>query len=99
MTPTKETRNVCEDCPNILERREKDALFRESVLLKMNAYDLKIEDLGDGIGGLTLGVKELTNLMQKNFNTIYYRIGVISGTIGLITGAISALSAVQFLGK
>ena len=101
MTPTKNTAKEerCSDCPSVIERRVEDGKFRERVLIKMNSYDLKIKSMGEGIVAMTGGIKDLTALMQKNFNTIYFRIGVISGTMGLITGAISALGAMQFFDR
>jgi len=91
MTPTKDTKTVlCPDCPNVLEKRVEDAAFRATVLLKLESYDNGIERLGKAIQNIDV-------TLQKNFSIIYFRIGVISGTIGLITGAVSALVAMQFV--
>ena len=93
MTPKKDTeRKKCSDCPAVIERRVEDAAFREKVLQKMESYDA-------GIVGLNTSILALSVVVQTNLNSIYFRMGVISGTIGLVTGAISALTAIQVYGK
>lgn len=91
MTPKRDNdERICSDCPNVVEKRLEDAAFRATVLLKLESYDTGIEQLRKAI-------RALDENIHRNFSVIYFRIGVVSGTIGLITGAVSALVAMQFV--
>lgn len=78
----------CADCPAVLERREADAGYRATVLTRLDNYDTILEKLDKSIVALTL-------IMQTNFNSIYFRIGAVSGGVGLITGTVAALATLH----
>ena len=79
---TKDVR--CDGCPNVADRRELDAAYRATKKKKMEGYDIALPEIKSSI-------IMLTGVMQKNFNTIYFRMGVISGGAGLISGIVGTL--------
>lgn len=75
----------CADCPGVADRREADAKYRAMVMTKLENYDIVLDKIDKALIGVA-----------NNFNIIYFRIGMVSGTIGLITGTVAALATLHF---
>jgi hypothetical protein len=82
----------CADCPAVAERREADAAYRAMVTTRLDNYDKLLDKIEKSVLGLTA-------ITQKNFNSIYFRIGFISGGAGLVTGILGSLVTLHLSSK
>ena len=76
----------CGDCPNIIERREADAMFRA----KMTA---NFDNLTASLDKIEMAVWDAVGETRKDIKNLYFRIGLIAGGSGAVGGVIAALVA------
>jgi hypothetical protein len=84
----------CEDCPNIIERREQDATFKENIIGQLSGLTVGVAALKDSV---ILWRTELIE-QRNDIKRLTWRLAFLAGGAGTIGGAVAALVSLHLHG-